>query len=45
VEVATSGGAYYDPMKMQFQYVYPVWPAFSRSWSMKVLGVTLQRRK
>lgn len=39
-EVMTSGGCYYDPSKGQFQYVFPVWPAFTRVFRFKVSAVT-----
>lgn len=45
IECMTSGGAYYDPGAREYQYVFPIWPAFERTWSLRVLGCTLQHRK
>lgn len=37
----TTGGCYYDPSKGQYQYVYPVWPAFKRVFRFRVTAVTM----
>ena len=42
---ATSGGCYYDPGQREYQYAFPWWPAFKRTWELRILGVTLQHRK
>lgn len=39
-EFNTSGGCYYDPGKGQYQYAFPVWPAFTRVFRFRVSAVT-----
>lgn len=39
-EFYTSGGCYYDPGKGQYQYAFPVWPAFKKVFRFKVAETT-----